>query len=67
MTGDKLDLISDIDMYEFIEKVMRGVLSYLAQSYNYGKNGIINSFDKNYPSKQITYLDPNNLYGSVMT
>ena len=31
MTGVKLDLISDIDLYQFIEKVVRIGVSYLAQ------------------------------------
>ena len=31
MAGVKLDLISDFDMYQFIEKVMRGGVSYIVQ------------------------------------
>ena len=33
MTGIKLDLISDIDMHLFIEKGMRGGISYISKSY----------------------------------
>ena len=34
MTGLKLDLISDIDMHLFIEKGMRGVISYISKRHS---------------------------------
>ena len=34
MTGIELDLISDIDMHLFIEKGMRGGISYIAKRYS---------------------------------
>ena len=33
MTGIKLDLISDIEMHLFIEKRMRGGVSYISKRY----------------------------------
>ena len=38
MTGIKLDLISDSDMHFFIEKGMRGDISYIAKRYSKANN-----------------------------
>ena len=38
MTGIKLDLISDIDMHLFIEKGMRGGISFISQRYSKANN-----------------------------
>ena len=37
MTGIELDLISDIDMYLFIEKEMIGDISYIAKRHSKSK------------------------------
>ena len=34
MTGIKLELISDVDMHLFIEKGMRGGISYISKRHN---------------------------------
>ena len=59
----KLVFISDIDIYQFVEKVARGGLSYISQGYRKSNNKYMKSFDKVKPSKYILYEDPNNLYG----
>ena len=41
MTGVKLEKISDIDMYLFIEKGLRGGISYIAKRYNEANNKYI--------------------------
>ena len=38
MTDVKLDLLLDIDMYQLIEKGMRGGLNYIAQRYSKANN-----------------------------
>ena len=38
MTGVKLELISDIDMYQFIENGTRGGISYIAKRYSKANN-----------------------------
>ena len=67
MTDIKLELMTDIDMFQFIEKGMRGGISYIANRYGKGNNKYIKSYDKTKPSKYIMYLDANNLYGWAMS
>ena len=67
MTEIELELMSDIDMFQFIEKGMRGGVSYIANRYGEANNKHIRNFDKTKPTKYITYLDANNLYGYGMS
>ena len=43
MTGVKLEKISDMDNYLFIEKVLRGRISYIARRYAKKNNKYINT------------------------
>ena len=61
----ELELISDTDMYLFVEKGMRGDISNIAKKYNKANNKYINVYDNSKLSKCIMYLDANNLYGWV--
>jgi len=67
MTKIKLDLISDIDMYQFIERGLRGGVSLITHRKGNTNNKYMNNYDKNKPSKYIAYLDMNNLYGWAMS
>ena len=67
MTGVKLEKILDIDKYLFIEKGLRGGISYIAKRYSKANNKGMNDFDLQKPSIFITYLDMNNLYGRAMS
>ena len=67
MTGIELDLISDIDLHLFIEKGMRGGISYIAKRHSKANNKYMKCYDSSEKSKYITYLDANNLYGRVMS
>ena len=67
MTGVKLNLISDVDMYQFVEKGMRGGVSYIANRFGEANNKYMKDFDENAPEKHIMYLDANNLYGWAMS
>ena len=67
MTNIKLELITDIDMFQFIEKGMRGGTSYIANRHGEANNKYMKTYNEKLPSKYIMYLDANNLYGWAMS
>ena len=67
MTNVKLELMTNVDMFQFIEKGMRGTVSYIANRYGKANNKYMKEYYENAPSKYIMYLDANNLYGWAMS
>ena len=67
MTGINLELITDIDMQLFIEKGLRGGISYIAHRHATANNKYIKNYDPNKQFSYIMYLDANNLYGWAMS
>ena len=67
MTGIKLEKISDIYKYLFIEKGLRGGISYIAKRYAKANNKYMNDYDPKRPSTFISYLDMNNFYRWAMS
>ena len=67
MTGVNLEKRSDIDKYLFLEKGLRGGISYIAKRDNKCHAKADNKYMKKYKpkksSKLLNYLDMNNLYG----
>ena len=66
MTGVRLGKIVDIDMYLFIEKGLRGWISYIAKRYSDSINEYMKNYDPKKLSKFIAHLDMNNSYGWAM-
>ena len=69
MTNVKLDLISDVDMQNFIEKGMRGGISTITHRHAVANNKYMRkeNYDPEKESSYISYLDANNLYGWAMS
>ena len=67
MTKIELKLISDTNMHLFVEKGMRGGISYTAKRHSKGNNKYIENYDNIKESIFIMYFDANNLYRWAMT
>ena len=67
MTKAKLTLMADIDMFQFIEKGLRGGVSYIAHRHGKANNKYMKEYDEKAPSAYIVYFDANNLYGWAMS
>ena len=63
VTGVELEKNSDIVVYLFIEKGLRGEMSYNCKRYSEVNNKYMKNYDLTKPSKYISYLDMNDLYG----
>ena len=67
MTDIKLERISDIDKYLFIDKGLKGGISYIVKRHARANNKYTENYDHKKASTFITYLDMNNLYGWAMS
>ena len=66
-TDIKLELLTDCNMYLFIEKGMRGGISTEMQRYAKANNPYLHDYDPDKETSYILYLDANNLYGWAMS
>ena len=67
MTKVKLEKISDADIHLFIEKGMRGGISYVSKRYIKANNENCPDYDKEKLEIYLNYLDMNNLYGGALS
>ena len=66
-SGEHIELVSDVDMFQFFEKGMRGGTSYIAHRHSEANNKYMETYNEEEESKFLTYLDANNLYGWAMS
>ena len=63
MTGVEIELMSDINMYTFIEQNLRGGITTINHRHFKANNKYLDDFDDTQASSYIMYVDANNLYG----
>ena len=67
-TGVEIYPLTDKDMYEMIEKGLRGGMCQVSHKEAKANNKyMMEDYDENKPSNYINYLDANNLYGLAMS
>ncbi len=66
MTKIKLELLQDIDMHLFVEKMLRGGISMIPNKHAIANNKYMSNYDKTKPSSYILYVDANALYSKSM-
>ena len=66
-TKIELEKIRNPDKYIFIEKGMKGGISYINKRYSKANNEYCTDYNSKKPKKYITFLDMNNLYGYAMS
>ena len=63
MTGIELDLITDHDVLDMVEKEKRGGLVFCGDSHSKANNHYLPYYNANEDENYIMYWDTNNLYG----
>ena len=66
-TGVRLDLLSDPDMLLMFERGTRGGVAMISNRLGEANNPYMENHDPSKPTKYLTYLDANNLYGWAMS
>ena len=63
MTDVELELLTDPDMYLFVEEGLRGGISMISHRYSKANIPYAPGYDPNQENSFILYADANNLYG----
>ena len=66
-SGKEIELVSEMDMFQFFERGMRGGTSYIAHRHSAANNKYMDRYNEDEESKFLMYLDANNLYGWAMS
>jgi len=68
LTKVELELLGDIDMLRMVQQGIRGGVAMVSNRYGRSNNKYMgDKYDSSQPSKYISYLDANNLYGWAMS
>ena len=67
LTGVKLELFDNEEMYTFIERSIHGGISQISKRFAKANNPKCKDFDELKPLSYLIYLDANNLYGLAMS
>ena len=67
MTEVELELLTDPDMYLFIEEGLRGGISMISKRHSKANNPYVADYDPYKQTNYVMYLDANNLYGWAMS
>ena len=66
-TKIELELLSDVDMFYFFKRMVRGGISTITHRYAEANNPYMGDlYDEKKEKSYISYFDSNNLYGSIM-
>ena len=66
-TGVELELITDPDMHQMVEKSMRGNISNICHRYATSSHPNMDTYNKNEEPRPLTYQDANSLYSWAMS
>ena len=67
MTDVEIELLTNPDMYLFIEEGLRGGISMISNRYSKTNNPYVPGYNSNQEASYVMYLDANNLYGWAMS